>query len=75
MRGAFVVQLQNTNPDLQFEGLVEEVDSGLQVRFRSGAELLSFLRERFARIQKAHNEREGPNEGRHNDPRIGEHNT
>jgi hypothetical protein len=75
MRGAFVVQLQNTNLDDQLEGLVEEVDSGLQARFRSDAELLSFLRERFARIQKTHDESEGQNEGKDNHPRIGERNT
>jgi hypothetical protein len=74
MRGAFVVQLQNINPGDQLEGLVEEVDSGLQTRFHSGAELLSFLRERFARIQKGH-EREGPNEPTENNPRIGKLNT
>jgi hypothetical protein len=75
MRGAFVVQLQNSNPGDQLEGLVEEVDSGLQTRFHSGAELLSFLRQRFARIHKGHKEREGPNERKDNNPRIGKLNT
>lgn len=47
MRGAFVVQLGNSSQPAQnqFEGLVEEVDSGKQLRFRSTEELLRFLSE------------------------------
>jgi hypothetical protein len=42
MRGAFVVQLEpETKPsESRFEGLVEEVDSGTELRFRSAAELM-----------------------------------
>ena len=49
MRGAFVVQLgPETRPmEGQFEGWVEEVDSGSELRFRSGEELLKFLGQRF----------------------------
>ena len=49
MRGAFVVQLgPKTRPtEGQFEGWVEEVDSGVELRFRSGEELLKFLGARF----------------------------
>jgi hypothetical protein len=59
MRGAFVVQIQTVTPTNQLEGLVEEVDSGTQARFRSETELLSFLRERFARNQQRHEEKDG----------------
>lgn len=49
MRGAFVVQLgPETRPtEGQFEGWVEEVDSGTEMRFRSSDELLKFLGARF----------------------------
>jgi hypothetical protein len=49
MRGAFVVQLgPETRPaEGQFEGWVEEVDSGTELRFGSGEELLKFLGQRF----------------------------
>jgi hypothetical protein len=49
MRGAFVVQLgPETRPtEGQFEGWVEEVDSGTELRFRSSDELLKFLGQRF----------------------------
>src|SRR5215467_3864822 len=45
MRGAFVVRLsRETNPSKgHFEGSVEEVDSGKELKFRSSAELVSFL--------------------------------
>jgi len=45
MRGAFVVQLgSGSQPaETHFEGWVEEVDSGVQLRFRSTEELLRFL--------------------------------
>ena len=50
MIGAFVVQLRKTSQGMagQMEGLVEEVDTGKQSRFRSEDELIRFLRERFA---------------------------
>ncbi len=49
MRGAFVVQLgPDTKPlEGRFEGWVEEVDSCMEIRFRSGEELLKFLGQRF----------------------------
>jgi len=49
MRGAFVVRLaRETNPsDAHFEGSVEEVDSGKELKFHSSAELLTFLSECF----------------------------
>ena len=49
MRGAFVVQLgPETKPvDGRFEGRVQEVDSCLELRFRSSEELLKFLGQRF----------------------------
>ena len=49
MRGAFVVQLRpETKPsEGRFEGLVEEVDSGTELRFRSAEELMNFLGQRF----------------------------
>jgi len=49
MRGAFVVRLApETEPELgRFEGWVEEVDSGAELRFRSTEELLRFLGQRF----------------------------
>ncbi len=49
MRCAFVVRLgPKTKPsDGRFEGWVEEVDTGKELRFRSRDELLKFLGERF----------------------------
>jgi hypothetical protein len=49
MRLAFVIRLGNdTRPaEGTFEGWVEEVDSGTELRFRSTDELLRFLGERF----------------------------
>ena len=49
MRGAFVVQLgPGTKPsESRFEGLVEEVDSGRELRFRCAEELMNFLGQRF----------------------------
>lgn len=45
MRGAFVVQLgPESNPaEGRFEGWVEEVDSCIELRFHSTAELLKFM--------------------------------
>src|SRR5258708_30910656 len=60
MRGAFVVQLRpETRPtEGQFEGWVEEVDSGTELRFRSSDELLEFIAKRHeltvARSKKLH---------------------
>jgi len=50
MRGAFVIRLgKETQPARGlFEGWVEEVDSGKELRFHSTEELLEFLGQRFA---------------------------
>jgi len=52
MRGAFVIRLGlETNPASgHFEGCVEEVDSGKEMKFQSSTELLRFLGERFQAI-------------------------
>ena len=49
MRGAFVVQLgpETKTSEGHFEGSVEEVDSGIELRFRSTGELLQFIGQRF----------------------------
>jgi len=49
MRGAFVIRLGPETKPTQglFEGWVEEVDSGKELRFHSTAELVKFLGERF----------------------------
>lgn len=49
MRCAFVVRLSSeTKPsEGRFEGWVEEVNTGQELRFRSNTELLKFLGERF----------------------------
>ncbi len=46
MKAAFVVQLREAPEDSEAEitGLVEEVDTGRSVRFRTGDELIRFLR-------------------------------
>ena len=52
MRCAFVVRLgPKTNPsEARFEGWVEEVDTGKELRFGSRDELLTFLGERFQAV-------------------------
>src|SRR5260370_18116693 len=54
MRGAFLIRLgRDTKPAAgQFEGWVEEVDSGKELRFRSSEELLRFLGRRFELIRR-----------------------
>jgi hypothetical protein len=49
MRGAFVLRLGRETEPAQgrFEGWVEEVDSGRELRFHSAEELLAFLGQRF----------------------------
>jgi hypothetical protein len=49
MRGAFVLRLgAETKPsEDRFEGWVEEVDSGKELRFHSTVELMQFLGERY----------------------------
>jgi|GEM_PF-1762460 len=59
MRGAFVLQLgAETKPsEDRFEGWVEEVDSGRELRFHSTVELIEFLGECFlAALQSRHKE-------------------
>jgi hypothetical protein len=67
MRGAFVVRLgPDTDPSQdRFEGRVEEVDSGKELRFHSTDELMQFLGERFrAAFQSLHKEADqGPARG------------
>lgn len=47
MRGAFVLRLEPTKrtSEREFEGWIEEVDTGRELRFRSTVELLTFLAE------------------------------
>jgi hypothetical protein len=49
MRGAFVVRPGPGTESArgQFEGWVEEVDTGKRVKFKSSEELLRFLGQRF----------------------------
>jgi hypothetical protein len=49
MRGAFVIRLgaESKPSEDRFEGWVEEVDSGKELRFHSTSELIQFLGERF----------------------------
>ena len=55
MRLAFVLQLgSETDPDQgQFEGRIEEVDTGRELRFRSTHELLAFLGQCLERARHA----------------------
>jgi hypothetical protein len=52
MKGAFVVRLGlNTRPQQgRFEGWIEEVDSGTELRFHSTEDLMRFLGERFLAV-------------------------
>lgn len=52
MKCAFVVRLgpQTKPSEGRFEGWVEEVDTGEELRFRSNDELLRFLGERFEAV-------------------------
>ena len=63
MRAAFVVKLgPETRPtEGQFEGWVEEVDSGMKLRFRSSDELLKFLGARFELTIAPAKKRKGSN--------------
>lgn len=60
MRQAYVVKLgAETNPSKrEFVGYVEEVDTGLELRFTSTEELLTFLAECFDRGKKEEAENE-----------------
>jgi hypothetical protein len=69
MRGAFVVQLRKiTEGSSQFEGLVEEVNTGIQAKFLSENELIEFLRDRFDHTQQSEKYRKGMNDA-NNDSR------
>jgi hypothetical protein len=59
MRCAFVVRLgPKTKPSAgRFEGWVEEVDTGRELRFGSRDELFKFLGERFQAILETETER------------------
>jgi hypothetical protein len=61
MKGAFVVQLKNAGRGVTrgMEGSVEEVDTGKESHFRSEEELVSFLRECFARSCQMASQDEG----------------
>jgi hypothetical protein len=54
MRGAFVLRLgPGTQPSNGlFEGWVEEVDSGKELRFHSVDELLAFMGQRFSGLSR-----------------------
>jgi hypothetical protein len=58
---AFVVQLWTTEGS-QFAGLVEDVDTGKQIKFLCEQALLDFLRERFAQTQQSGEQKEGTDE-------------
>jgi hypothetical protein len=63
MRGAFVVQLRKvTEGSSQFEGVVEEVNTGIQTKFLSENELIEFLRERFGHTQQSEKYKKGTND-------------
>ena len=61
MRGAFVIRLgAATNPSSDhFEGCIEEVDSGKELKFQSSSELLRFLGERFEAAYRERLENDG----------------
>lgn len=65
MRLAFVLRLaKDTRPsESHFEGWIEEVDSGKEVRFRSTEELLRFLAQRFIIQSQQWRMKVEPNQG------------
>jgi hypothetical protein len=65
MRGAFVLRLgAETEPsENRFEGWVEEVDSGKELRFHSTGELMWFLGERFRVVFQSHDKQGDPPNG------------
>ena len=68
MRGAFVVRLgpQTDTARGQFEGSVEEVDTGNRLKFRSTEELLRFLGRSFAEALRRERELKQRNEQQNN---------
>jgi len=59
---AFVVQFRMVTPHRQFEGVVEEVDTGEQIKFHSERELIDYLRGHFARTKHNHQRKDEKNE-------------
>ena len=61
-RQAFVVQLGSDTrpPEGHFEGWIEEVDTGRELRFRSTDELLAFLGQCFERAHRDEDEEADP---------------
>ena len=61
MRAAFIVRLgRDTKPDQNyFEGWVEEVDSGNELRFHSTTDLLRFLGQRFQAVFESEHKKPG----------------
>ena len=68
MRQAFVLQLgTDSDPSRRhFVGVIEEVDTGRELRFKSTDELLAFLAECFER-EKSHQPEHGPYENEQGD--------
>jgi hypothetical protein len=69
MRAAFVLRLAaETEPSKRhFEGWIEEVDTGEELRFRSTDELLSFLGQRFQVTRQCRSKPEEGDENVRND--------
>jgi hypothetical protein len=65
MRGAFVVQLGSASEPMQrrFEGWIEEVDTGRELRFRSTEELLAFFGQCFERVRRCDESRDERDSG------------
>jgi hypothetical protein len=62
MRQAFVLQLgaETDTTRQHFVGIIEEVDTGRELRFKSTGELLAFLAQSFERELKQEPQDEGP---------------
>lgn len=62
MRQAFVLQLgaETDTARQHFVGVIEEVDTGRELRFKSTGELLAFLARCFERELKQEPQDEGP---------------
>ena len=62
MRQAFVLQLgaETDTARQHFVGVIEEVDTGRELRFKSTGELLAFLAQCFERQLKQVPQDEGP---------------
>lgn len=58
------MQLRRVTHGSQLEGVVEEVDTGTQLKFSSENELIEFLRQRFAPTHQSDQHKEGTNESR-----------